>query len=293
MTLHAGEGYARVDGGWVWYGVVGSGNATPLLCVHGGPGFSHDYLESLADLADERPVVFYDQLGCGNSERPDDDSLWILERFVAELGQVRDALGLERVHILGQSWGSMVLVDYALTRAPGIDSMVLASPCLSVSRWLRDVNLLRRALPPQIQEVLDRHEAVGTLASAEYQAAMTEYNRRHLCRIDPWPIELERSMAKAGRAVTSAMWGPSEFSMSRGNLRYYDRTPRLREIERPVLWTCGRFDQARPETVSHYQSLLPGSEFVLFERSSHTSHIEERAHYVQVVREFLRRVESA
>jgi proline iminopeptidase len=292
MTLRAGEGYIQVDGGRVWYEIRGEGDAIPLLCLHGGPGFCHDYLESLFDLADDRPVVMYDQLGCGNSERPGDPSLWIAERHVIELRQVRDALGLDRVHLLGQSWGSMLAVDYVLTRPAGVESIVLASPCTSIPMWLQDTNRLRRQLPAEIQEVLDRHEAAGTVASAEYAAATLAYYRRHLCRMDPWPMSMERSMVKAGYPVYNTMWGPSEFNMSGGNLRYYDRTPRLHEIALPALWTCGRYDEAQPDTVRHYQSLLPGSELVVFEESSHTGHLEERERYMAVVRDFLARVES-
>lgn len=291
MTLEAGEGYIPVDGGRVWYQIVGSGNAIPLLCLHGGPGFCHDYLETMADLSPERPVIFYDQLGCGNSERPTDPSLWIPERFVVELAQVRSALGLDRVHILGQSWGSMLLVDYILTKPKGVLSIVLASPCTSIPMWLSDANRLRKALPREIQDVLDRHEAAGTLNSSEYQAATTEYYKRHLCRMQPWPISMERSMVKAGYSVYHTMWGPTEFNMTDGNLRYYDRTSRLHEIQIPALWTCGRFDEAQPETVASYQNLLPDSELVVFENSSHTAHLEERERYMQVIRGFLFKVE--
>jgi proline iminopeptidase len=183
--LHASEGYIPVDGGRVWYQIVGGGESIPLLCLHGGPGFCHDYLETLADLSDERPVIFYDQLGCGNSERPDDRSLWIAERSLVEVSQVRRALGLERVHVLGQSWGSMLLVDYILTKPRGVVSLILASPCTSIPMWLADANRLRRQLPAEIQAILDRHEAAGTTNSAEYQWATNEYYKRHLCRLEP------------------------------------------------------------------------------------------------------------
>src|SRR5262245_51589154 len=108
VRLEAHEGYVPVTGGRVWYQIVGSGAAIPLLVLHGGPGVPHDYLEPLAALADERPVIFYDQLGCGKSERPDDVSLWRIERFAEEVGQVRQALGLSQVHLLGHSIGTMV-----------------------------------------------------------------------------------------------------------------------------------------------------------------------------------------
>jgi proline iminopeptidase len=104
-AVEPGEGFVEVTGGRVWYRVVGSGAATPVLLLHGGPGFTSHYLEAVGRLADERPVVFYDQLGAGRSDRPEDLTLWKAERFVEELAQIRAALGLEKVHLLGHSWG--------------------------------------------------------------------------------------------------------------------------------------------------------------------------------------------
>ena len=116
------EGYINVPGGRVWYRSVGpdsgSEGRTPLLCLHGGPGFTHNYLEPLEALADQRRVVFYDQLGCGRSDRPDDETLWTVERFVEELVQVRAALGLDRLHLFGSSWGGMLAMQYVLDRQP-------------------------------------------------------------------------------------------------------------------------------------------------------------------------------
>jgi len=115
--------------------VGADGKKIPLLLLHGGPGASHDYLEPLEPLSDERPVIFYDQLGCSNSDRPDDQSLWTIERFVEELEQVRETLQLREVHILGQSWGTMLGVEYMLMKKPhGVTSLILSGPCLSAAR---------------------------------------------------------------------------------------------------------------------------------------------------------------
>src|SRR5215470_13623320 len=106
MAKRAREGFVAVEGGRVWYRIVGSGGGIPLITLHGGPGAPHDYLEPLAALGDERPVIFYDQLGCGKSDRPTNPKLWRVERFVKELAQLRAALKIDRAHLLGQSWGS-------------------------------------------------------------------------------------------------------------------------------------------------------------------------------------------
>ncbi|HLX57869.1 MAG TPA: proline iminopeptidase-family hydrolase, partial [Ktedonobacteraceae bacterium] len=263
----------------------------PLLILHGGPGTPHDYLEPLEALADERPIIFYDQLGCGKSERPDDVNLWFSERFVEELGQIREALGLKQVHIFGHSWGSMLAVDYALTRPEGLVSLILASPPLCIARWLQDAADYRSRLPLEVQNILDRHEAAGTTDSEDYQWATMEYYRRHICRLKPWPDSLERARAAEGTVVYQTMWGPTEFFMT-GNLLNYDRTARLHEINVPTLFTCGRYDEATPEATAWYQSFIPGSEMVCFEHSAHMPHLEETKGYLRVVRGFLDRVEQ-
>ena len=117
--MKAEEGKIKVDGCDVWYRRVGSGGV-PLLILHGGPGAGHDYLEPLEALADERELIFYDQLGCGKSDMPDDTSLWTIERSVREVDMVREALGLDKVHLLGQSWGGWLSIEYrSLRRVKG------------------------------------------------------------------------------------------------------------------------------------------------------------------------------
>ena len=134
------EGMIAVPGGRVWYQILGArSKAIPVLTLHGGPGVPHDYLEPLGALGGERPVIFYDQLGCGNSDKPDDESLWTIPRFVDELAVVRESLELEKVHLLGHSWGTMLAADYMLRKRPkGVMSLVLSGPALSATRWTAD-----------------------------------------------------------------------------------------------------------------------------------------------------------
>lgn len=289
--LRRQEGFIAVEGGRVWYRVVGPGEGTPLLVLHGGPGFPSHYLARLRGLSDERRVVFYDQLGAGRSERPDDPTLWRVERFVDELARVRDQLRLDEIHLFGHSWGSMLAVEYMLTRPSGVKSLVLASPALSVPRWLDDVTELRAALPAETREVLDRHEAAGTTGGPEYQAAVMEFYKRHLCRVDPFPGELQLTMEQANLDLYETMWGPSEFYPT-GSLKDYDRTDRLGELDLPVLLTAGRHDEATPAAARFYQGLIPGAELEVFEESAHMAMLEETERYLEVIRGFLRRVEG-
>jgi proline iminopeptidase len=291
LSLTAGEGYIDVTGGKVWYRIVGSGTKTPLLLLHGGPGASSLYLEPLAKLSDDRPIIFYDQLGGGKSDRPSDLSLWSAQRFVEELSLVRDALQLKKVHILGHSWGTMLAVDYMLTKPSGVKSLILASPCLSIPRWIQDANKLRAALPIESQDILNRHEEAGTTDSEEYMSATMDFYSRHVCRLDPWPPELEKTFAELNFEVYGTMWGPSEFHAT-GNLKDYDRTGQLNEISVPTLFTAGRYDEATPEATAFYQSFVPGASIEIFENSSHMAMYEETELYVKVIREFLRNVEK-
>ncbi|MED4586401.1 proline iminopeptidase-family hydrolase [Brevibacillus choshinensis] len=289
------EGYIEVTGGKVWYNLVGEGNKekTPLIVLHGGPGNTHDPLQSaLHVLADERHVIFYDQLGSGNSDRPTDDSLWKTERFVEELMDIRKALDLDEVHILGHSWGTMLAAAYLIDRKPaGVKSVIFSSPCLSAERWKQDADQFLAQLPEDVQQTIARHEEQGTTDSKEYQDAMKEYYSRHVCRIEPLPAVMVESRPKGNKDIYMKMWGPSEFCPT-GNLKTFDYTPKLHEINIPSLFVCGRYDEAAPESTQYYQSLVPDSEFHVFEKSSHVSYLEETEAYVEVVRAFLRKADT-
>lgn len=285
------EGRVPVHGGRIWYKVVGSADAVPLVTVHGGPGVPHDYLEPLVALADERPVVFYDQLGAGRSDRSADLSLWHNDRFVDELGRLIDALELERVHLLGQSWGTILATEYALTHPARLAGLVLASPVLSVPRYAAGTAALRAALPADVRSVLDSHEAAGTTDSPEYEAATMEFYGRHICRLDPWPDALLRSFTGLNPVIYNNMQGPNEFTIT-GIHRGYDITGRLSQIHIPTLFTCGRYDEVRPEDVAWYRSLVSGSELVVFERSAHMAHMEETDAYLRTLRDFLHRADA-
>ncbi|MDX9882678.1 MAG: proline iminopeptidase-family hydrolase [Prolixibacteraceae bacterium] len=287
------DGFVQVTGGKVWYCIVGANKkGIPLLILHGGPGVPHDYLEPLNALANERPVIFYDQLGCGNSEKPTDTTLWHTARFVEELEQVRAALQLDKVHILGQSWGTMLAVEYMLRKDPdGVVSLILSAPYLSTPRWVEDQKQWISQLPTKIQDIIRKYEANGDFGSPDYQDAMLYFYKKHVCRIDPWPDCMNRAMEKTGADVYSKMWGASEFTMT-GNLKHTDLTGQLHQITVPVLFTCGEFDEATPTTTAFYQSNIPGSKIRIFKGASHEHHIENPTGYNQAVRDFLNRVEK-
>jgi proline-specific peptidase len=275
----------------VWYRSVGEGAGVPLLCLHGGPGFTHNYLEPLEDLADRRRVIFYDQLGCGRSDRPGNMSLWTVSRFVEELATVRDGLRLDRLHLFGSSWGGMLAMQYVLDNQPPLDSLILCGSPASMPRWIRECNELRSRLPRDEQEILDRHEREGWTACPEYQGALVTFYTRHLCRMDPWPAGLERSFLEAGYDVYHTMNGPSEFTVT-GNLKDWDITDRLEEIRVRTLILGGEHDEARPAHMQAMHDHIPQSELTVFEGASHLCFYERRAEFMSRVNEFLDRVEA-
>jgi proline iminopeptidase len=291
LAVVSKEGFVEVPGGKVWYEVVGDGPGLPLITLHGGPGSTHYGLEPLRALADERPVIFYDQLGCGNSDRPDDLSLWNTERFVEELHLLRKELGLDRTHILGHSWGTMLGADYYLTHPEGVQSLIMSSPCISIEKWIEDCNRYRGQLPLDVQEILDRNEADGTTDSNEYRKAEDVFTRRHVRLMDPMPPAMLKGRATRGAIVYDTMWGPSEFYIT-GNLKGYDRSGDLHKISVPTLYSCGRVDEAAPDTVEWYASLTPNAEFVAYENSAHMAYWDETERYMSVVRDFLARAEG-
>jgi proline iminopeptidase len=284
------EGFIEVTGGRVWYKMIGIDKpGIPLLVLHGGPGAPHDYLESLEFLANDRPVVFYDQLGCGKSDRPSDTLLWTVDRFVEELVQVRDAINLKDIHLLGQSWGSMLAVEYMLNKNPsGIHSLILSAPFLSTSRWVADQQYWISQLPENVQDTIRKYEGIGDYAAPAYQEAMNIFYAKHVCRMDPWPECLLRTFDKMGKEVYEYMFGPSEFTQT-GTLKNRDLSESLHLIKIPVLFTCGEYDEARPESVRFFQHLIPGSEAYVFEGASHSHHLEKQEEYHRVVGEFLRK----
>ncbi|HEY8044376.1 MAG TPA: proline iminopeptidase-family hydrolase [Streptosporangiaceae bacterium] len=285
------EGYLEVDGGRVWYRSVGEGG-TPLLCLHGGPGFTSYYLEPLEALADRRQVIFYDQLGCGRSDRPADPALWTVARFVQELAQVRAGLGLTRLHLFGSSWGGMLALQYVLDRRPELDSLILCGSPASMTRWARDCAELLSAQPAEVRQVIREHEHAGFTACPEYQAAILGFYREHVCRMSPWPASLERSFAEAGYDVYNTMNGPSEFTVT-GTLKTWDVMHRLGEIGVPALLVGGRHDECTPGHLAEMHARIPGSQLAIIEDASHLCFTEQPAVFTSLVNTFLDRQEAA
>jgi proline iminopeptidase len=290
MTVHRRfqheTGLIETPDGKIWYKASGIGSGNPVITLHGGPGFPHDYLEPLESLGRNRTVIFYDQLGCGRSDRPDNTSLWRIERFVEELETVRQELQIEKFHLLGSSWGTMLGMDYYLRYPNRVASLIFKSPCLSAKLWAEDAQKLCTEMGEDWNRIVTHHEATGTTSSEEYKNAKEQFGRKFICRLDHKPVESERSKLGFNPQVYLTMWGPAEFTAT-GNLKDYDRVSDLTKIRVPTLFLCGRYDEARPETVEYYQRQVPASKLVVFEQSAHVSHLEETEEFIRVVSDFL------
>ena len=287
-----GQGFIPVPGGPVWYKVTGTGDGLPLLVLHGGPGGTSCGYTLLDKLGDQRPIIRYDQLGSGRSGRPDDVSLWTTERFVEELHVLRQALELEQFHLLGHSWGGALAAAYVIEKGTdGIASVILSSPLLSTPQWIEDANYLRSLMPADIQATLTTHEEAGTIDSDEYQAASAEFYARHVSYGEAQEQRTGCEGAPNNSFIYNFMWGPTEFRAT-GNLVDFDVTNRLQEIDVPVLFMTGEFDEARPTRVAGFQQKIPGAQMIIIKDVAHASLSRAPETYRQALEKFLDWVEG-
>ncbi len=286
------EGLLDLPDGRVWWRrEVGEGadpDALPILLLHGGPGAASYYIEPLAErLAAHRPTVIFDQLGCGRSDQPDDPSLWTLDRACREVDDVRAALGLDRCHLLGQSWGGWLAIEYLCRGTEGIERVVLASTSASMPQFGAEATRLIGEMEPACRDPLLHHLAAGTYDDPAFLEASMEFYRRHVCRLDPWPEAfLKTAEALDGNQVYLTMNGPNEFTLV-GTLRDWDRSADLGRITQPTLITCGRYDEITPACSQTILAGVPQGRMVVFEESAHCAHLEEADAYAATVEEFL------
>ncbi|EIN09256.1 hydrolases or acyltransferase [Punctularia strigosozonata HHB-11173 SS5] len=282
-----------------WYKVFGdlsSKTHRPLLVIHGGPGVVHQYLLPISQLAAEHgmPVIFYDQIGNGNSthlpELKDDKSFWTEALFRAELDNLIVKLGIQDdFAILGHSWGGILAARLAADRAPGLKRLVLADCLTSMELWLRSLSELRAGLPQGLQDTLRKHEQDGTIDSVEYQAAVAAYYQLHVCRVDPMPEDLANTFAEVGKdpTVYVAMYGPTQFDVT-GALKSYEMSEAdMEKIEVPTLLINGKYDESKDYEIQKFFDLIPDVSWTRFAHSSHTPQLEEREKYLRVVGSFL------
>jgi len=286
------EGFLELDEGRIWYSVYGEEQkGIPILAIHGGPGFL-SMPQVVCDLASDRPVYFYDQLGCGRSAKASDPGKYSLAAYVQELAEVRARLGLTSVYLMGFSWGTALACAYAVERGlEGIAGLILCGPYLSTSLWDAAQRVNIAEMPEAARKAIEDGERTGEFGDS-YQAAMMEYYARHLCRLSPWPDYLQEAFSRLNPEVYNAMWGKSEFTIS-GTLRDLDLVPSLRRLSVPTLLVCGDNDEADPRTVKVYQRAFPDAGMAVIPDSSHLHHIEQPELFKAVIGHFLHRIEKS
>ena len=290
------EGFARLGDYETWYRVTGdlASPRLPLVIAHGGPGCTHDYVDSFKHLAENgRAVIHYDQIGNGKSTHLPDKGgdFWTVAFFLSELDNLLAHLGIaDRYALLGQSWGGMLGAEHAVLQPRGLKALILANSLASMALWTAGAATLRAQLPPDVQNALDRHEANGTTDDPEYLAAERAFYDRHVCRVVPWPPEVARTFAAIDHdpTVYHTMNGPNEFHVI-GTMKDWTIIDRLDRITAPTFVFRGEFDEATPECIQPFIDRIPDVEAAVFPNSSHMPHVENQAACLAAVDAFLQR----
>ena len=290
VPLSPGEAMLAVDGGKIWYRISGTGHGTPVILLHGGPGFSSFYMKPFEDLGDDRSVVRYDQLGGGKSDRSTDTTLFTIDHFVRELDSLRAHLGCRQVHLLGHSWGTILAFEYYRAHPEHVASLTLGSAALDIPTWERNARRLVTTLSDSAQRAIQLREAEGRFDAPDYQAALGEFYDKYVWR-HPVQPDLDSTMTTFNAAIYNYMQGPSEFTIT-GTLKTYDASSQLAMIRVPTLYTVGEFDEADPPTIRHFASLTPGAQVIVLAGAAHLTSWDARDENVRVVREFLRRSDT-
>lgn len=284
------EGFIDFLGYRTWYKVVGPKETThpPMVVVHGGPGIPHDYLEPLEALATDRRLVFYDQLGCGRSDRPEDPSLWSVETFTDEIQAVREALGLDSLHLFGHSMGGTLALNYALRQPAGVLSLVLASAVASVPAYLEEGLRQIDRFGPGARETVLQHERAGTTDDPKYRAVFNPWMAAHMMRapLEEWPEALNRAFAGMGTGVYGTLWAGGQFTPT-GPLKDVDISARLAEIAIPALLVHGEHDFVSPALGQALLEAIPEARLEVVGGASHLGWFEQPERFLGAVRSWL------
>ena len=289
-VIPVGEGRLAVHGGNIWYKISGISKGIPVVLLHGGPGMSSYYLKPLEDLGNDRQVIRYDQLGGGKSDKITDTTMFTIEHFVRELDSLRSYLGVDKWHVLGHSWGTILAVEYYKVYPEHVASLTLCSAALDLLAWENNAKQLVTTLSKSAQRAIKSAEKAKKYNDSSYQNAMNEFYGKYVFR-HPVMADLDSMMLTSNEGIYNYMQGPSEFTIT-GTLKNYDITPFLGQIKVPVLYTVGEFDEANPQSIQRFVSLTPGSKMVILKGSAHLTPWDARDENVKVVREFLRSLDS-
>ena len=285
------EGYMPFMGYKTYYRTVGERtDKAPLVLLHGGPGSTHNYFEVLDRVAEEdgRMLVMYDQIGCGNSYVDGRPELWKAETWVNELIALRKHLGLDTCHLLGQSWGGMLLLTYICGyEHSGVKSGILSSTLPASWLWGIEQARMIKELPEEYQEAITTATETSDYSSDIYQRAEEEYMLRHAAgKPDPDGPECLLRKKRTGRESYVVGWGPNEYTPM-GTLKDYDVIDKLKDIKEPCLVINGGNDLCTPYIAKVMYDNIPNSRWELFRECRHMCFVEDNDHYVEVLKEWL------
>jgi proline iminopeptidase len=289
--LVSGEGYIKVEGGRIWYRILGEGNKTPLMLLHGGPGGTSWGLYPLGEISKDRPIIFFDQLGSGHSDFHYDTTLMTIEHFVYQVHQLKTALKLRQFYLYGHSWGTTLAMEYYLLYPKGIKALIFNSPMFSEPVWSSDADTLIGLLPDSIQFAIETAEMKGVYNVHGYGQAIDVYSKNYILRNSYIITDIDSLPANGNDSIYRYMWGPSEFTAT-GTLKNYDITSRLAEIRIPSLFITGEFDEARPSSVQYFHTLVPGSKFEVIKDAGHATMHDNVRQNIKSITDFLNETES-
>ena len=290
-NLKLGEGFLETNGGKVWYDVSGQGDKTPLVILHGGPGYPSYSLNQLTELNNERPVVMYDQLGCGRSDRITDTNLLTIVSYTEQLDDLLNALDLEEVYLYGHSWGTILGVEYFLKHPTRVKGMVLSSPCLDLDLWLKDAEILISKLPDSTQFYINQSIRNENSDPENMKEAINLFYNTYYTTKQPISEDMQKTIDGVGYNVYEYMWGKEDYVVT-GTLKGYDVTSKLSQVNVPTFYLTGEFDAARPSTVQHYSELTPNSKFHVITNAGHQTVHDNPMETISVIRDFLLELEN-
>jgi len=281
----------------VWTKRIGNNPRIKVLLLHGGPASTHQYMECFESFFPKEGFEFweYDQLGCGNSEKPTDTSLWVLDRFVEEVEQVRQAIGADSTnfYILGNSWGGILGMQYALKYQNKMRSLIVANmmaSCPEYGKYAEEV--LAKQMDPKVLAEIRVIEARGDFSNPRYMELLgPNFYNEHLCRLDPWPEPVTRSFNSSNQTIYVMMQGPSEFGIG-GNLAKWDVKNRLKEIRIPTLMIGAKHDTMDPKAMEEQSKLVQKGRYLYCPNGSHLAMWDDQKVFMNGVINFIRDVDS-
>jgi proline iminopeptidase len=281
----------------VWTKRFGNNPKIKILLLHGGPAMTHEYMECFETFFLREGFEFYeyDQLGSYYSDQPKDSSLWTTQRFVEEVEQVRKAIGADasNFYVLGNSWGGILAMEYALKYQANIKGLLVANMMASAIEYGQYAdNVLAKQMDPKVLEEINTLEANKDFNNPRYfELLIPNFYKVHLCRLNEWPDALNRSMKHVNSEIYTMMQGPSEFGIS-GRLAKWDIKARLKEIAVPTLMIGAKYDTMDPKAMEEQSKLVQHGRYLYCPNGSHLSMWDDQKLFMSGVVNFINDVNS-